>query len=75
MCCFRKRSAECKLEGHTCSPSKSEATVKEINMPKTAAVIMAAGKGTRMKSSHAKASFKVALTPMIKLVADTARSC
>ena len=57
------------------SAKRQQATVKEINMPKTAAVIMAAGKGTRMKSSHAKASFKVALTPMIKLVADTARSC
>ena len=43
-------------------------------MSKVTAVIMAAGKGTRMKSNHAKPYFKVAGVPMIKQVCNTARA-
>ena len=43
-------------------------------MSKVTAVIMAAGKGTRMKSNHAKPFFKVAGVPMIKQVCNTARA-
>ncbi|MBO4897506.1 MAG: bifunctional UDP-N-acetylglucosamine diphosphorylase/glucosamine-1-phosphate N-acetyltransferase GlmU [Clostridia bacterium] len=43
-------------------------------MSKVTAVIMAAGKGTRMKSSHSKPFFKVAGVPMIKQVCNTARA-
>ena len=43
-------------------------------MSEVTAVIMAAGKGTRMKSNHAKPYFKVAGVPMIKQVCNTARA-
>jgi len=40
---FHLPNAERKTKRNACFAFESEATVKEINMPKTAAVIMAAG--------------------------------
>lgn len=45
-----------------------------VKVSTVTAVIMAAGKGTRMKSNHAKPFFKVAGVPMIKQVCNTARA-
>jgi len=46
--------------------------LKEIQMRKCGAIILAAGKGTRMKSVKAKVTFTLAEKPLIQRVVDTA---
>ena len=41
-------------------------------MKEPAAIILAAGKGTRMKSNRAKVTFPIADKPMVQRVADSA---